>query len=341
MDPHGLGRWSFTTITGKNNRKILVITIYQVCQTRIATAGSNTAYAQQWHILRQKGETTPDPRKSFKKDLDQFLAPHHEEGSEILLLGDFNETIGESIHGIDAIIHKYELIDLMAYHHGIEDKIETYARGNKRIDYAFGTNLLNESVVRIGYTPYNYVITSDHRGLFIDLNADEFLGGNPNQLMSSVLRGIKSTDPNNCRKYVAAVNKYLKAHRVFKRVKRLETQTERRGFTLMIQRGWEKVDRDLLRACIHAEKTTKGRDRPVWSPKLHQASMMVAFWKIKVSAFKNHCNFDPRLDALLKQLDWETSTPPIEPTYPETCNKLRGAQNKIRKIRKQAETHRS
>jgi hypothetical protein len=33
-------------------------------------------------------------------------------------------------------------------------------------------------IIRIGYTP-NFVITSDHRGLFIDLNADSFLGGDP------------------------------------------------------------------------------------------------------------------------------------------------------------------
>jgi hypothetical protein len=63
----------------------------------------------------------------------------------------------------------------MPYNHGIDGELETYSRGNKRLDYAFGSQLLNDSIIRIGYTPYNFVITSDHRGLFIDLNADSSL----------------------------------------------------------------------------------------------------------------------------------------------------------------------
>jgi hypothetical protein len=92
MDPHSLGRWSYVTITGKNGRNILITTVYQTCKARIAAVGAKTAYAQQWHILRRKGETNPDPRKSFKTDLDAFLAPHHAAGTELLIMGDFNEN---------------------------------------------------------------------------------------------------------------------------------------------------------------------------------------------------------------------------------------------------------
>jgi hypothetical protein len=281
----------------------------------------------------------PDPRKSFKTDLDLFLAPYHPAGSEILLLGDFNEALGASTNCLDAIINKYNLIDLMPYHHGIEGEIETYYRGNKHLDYAFGTQLLNESILRIGFTPYNFVITSDHRGLFIDLHANSFLGGDPNQLMSHALRGIKSSDPKKCRAYVSAVTKYLTAHHVFARVTRLEVQSEIRGFTIGIQKGWEKIDRDLLQACIHAERLPRCRDRPAWSPKLHQASMMVAFWKIKISEIKNEYGFSHKLESVLTQIDWADSLPTAS-TYVEGCTKLRSSQNKIRTIRKQVNKHR-
>jgi hypothetical protein len=62
----------------------------------VSQHGAKTAYAQQWHILRRNGEANPDPRKSFKIDLDAFLAPHHAVGTELLIMGDFNETVGES-----------------------------------------------------------------------------------------------------------------------------------------------------------------------------------------------------------------------------------------------------
>jgi hypothetical protein len=257
MDTHGLGRWSYITITGKNGRKILITTLYQTCKSRIAAVGTKTVYAQQWHLLRQQGDLHPDPRKSFHQDLDKFLEPHMAADTEIILLGDFNETLGESFHGLDALINKYALLDLLPYHHGIDGEIETYSRGCKQLDYAFGTQILAESIVRVGYTPYNFVITSDHRGLFIDFNADSFLRGNPSQLMSHALRGIKSSDPKKCRQYVTAVNKYLSDHKVYDRVIGLEKQAEKRGFTITVQNGWEKIDQDLLRACMYAESITQ------------------------------------------------------------------------------------
>lgn len=89
MDSHRLGRWSHVTITGKNGRKVLITTVYQACKASIAAVGAKTAYAQQWHLLRQKGDPQPDPRKRFHQDLDEFLAPYMEAGTEILILGDF------------------------------------------------------------------------------------------------------------------------------------------------------------------------------------------------------------------------------------------------------------
>jgi hypothetical protein len=130
MDTHGLGRWSYITITGKNGRRVLVTTVSQTCKTRIAVAGAKTACAQQWHLLRQQGDPQPDPGKRFHQDLDKFLQPHMAAGKELILLGDFNETLGGSFHGLDALINKYALLDLLPYHHGIDGEVETYARGS-------------------------------------------------------------------------------------------------------------------------------------------------------------------------------------------------------------------
>jgi hypothetical protein len=55
--------------------------------------------------LRQAGNQKPNPRKGFIADLDTFLAPCHAAGAEILLMGDFNKTLGDSAQGLDAIIN--------------------------------------------------------------------------------------------------------------------------------------------------------------------------------------------------------------------------------------------
>ena len=95
MDSHGLGHWSYIRIHGKNGREIIIVKAYQACKASIGTIGSKTAYAQQWHLLQQAGDTKPDPRKIFIKGLTDSLSLHHHiSGTEILLMGDFNETLG-------------------------------------------------------------------------------------------------------------------------------------------------------------------------------------------------------------------------------------------------------
>jgi hypothetical protein len=260
IDSHGLGRWSYALIHGKNGREVLIATAYQACKASIGTSGSKTAYSQQWHLIRQSGDLKPDPHKRFITDLDAFLLTHHTKGVEILLMGDFNETLGDSLQGLDAILNKYSLLDLLPYHHGMEGEVETHSRGSKRLDYVFGTQELAESIVRIGVTPYNFVIASDHRGLFIDFNIDAFLGGESSHLMSPALRGINSNSPKQCRKYVEAVTTYLTKHSVFERAHRLQAITDLHGLTPALAIRWERIDRDLLRACLHAERLTNSRD---------------------------------------------------------------------------------
>ena len=88
-------------------------------------------------VLRQAGDTTPDPRKQFIKDLTDFPSPHHRSGTEILLMGDFDETLGVSNRGLDSIVNKFNLLDLLPYHHGMEGEIETYSM----LDFSTLTNL--------------------------------------------------------------------------------------------------------------------------------------------------------------------------------------------------------
>jgi len=134
----------------------------------------------------------------------------------------------------------------------MEGEIETYSRGSKRLDYAFGKQELAESIVRIGLTPYNFVISSHHRGLFIDFDMDAFLRGDPSHLMSPAIRGIKSNPRKQCQKYVEAMTKYLTEHKVFDRAAQAQQQTETYGLTPQIAQNWERIDRELLRACLNA-----------------------------------------------------------------------------------------
>jgi hypothetical protein len=87
-DPRGLGRWTYVRLKGKNNSRILVVTIYQVCKTTIHSAGDSTAFSQQWNLLRADGQDRPNPRAQFCTDLSAFLSDYPND--PIVLAGDIN-----------------------------------------------------------------------------------------------------------------------------------------------------------------------------------------------------------------------------------------------------------
>ena len=63
MDSHSLGRWMECVRThGKSRKVVLIVTAYQVCKASISIIGSKTAFAQQLHLLRQRGDNKPEPQ---------------------------------------------------------------------------------------------------------------------------------------------------------------------------------------------------------------------------------------------------------------------------------------
>jgi hypothetical protein len=89
QDSRGLGRWTFIKISSKK-RSIIIITAYRPCVSQ----GPSTTWIQQWSLLREEGEVNPDPIKCFYRDIEQQLMQWKENGYEIILMIDANESIG-------------------------------------------------------------------------------------------------------------------------------------------------------------------------------------------------------------------------------------------------------
>ena len=52
-DKEGLGRWSFVTYGGKNNKKVTLVSAYRTCKPN-DNQGVSTAHSQQWDILEER-----------------------------------------------------------------------------------------------------------------------------------------------------------------------------------------------------------------------------------------------------------------------------------------------
>ena len=75
-------------------------------------------------------------RKQFYRDLNCVLANLRKKGHSIILASDFNKSMGDDPNGLDRLIIKHGLMDLVTYRHG-HHNTPTYYRGSKRIDYIF------------------------------------------------------------------------------------------------------------------------------------------------------------------------------------------------------------
>lgn len=300
-----LGRWTSARLTGKHGRKVIIMTIYQVCKNSIQRAGPKQAFTQQWALLRSQDNENPDPRLQFAIDLDSFLEPYAAAGDEILIMGDFNEWLGSSDDtALKDLIQKYGLHDVLGHYHDTDTEVATYKRGSKRIDYFLATGPLTEAVIRSGMLPFDELYSSDHRGMFLDIDVDAFLGGDPPSLMSRALRGVNSQSPKQSRTYVATLHEQLSQHNLFDRVKKLSTATNEHGLTDQLKVKWETVDRDLTDACRYAEKKSGNSDRPPWSPKLHNAHLEVLYWKTTLSGLRTERDVTPVTQQLLQRLCW-------------------------------------
>ena len=92
------GRWVSQTYRGREARRITVISVYQVV-AKTSRVGTSTADAQQRSLLLKTQDAVTDPRKAFKRDLRVFVQECLNEGHELLLVGDFNESIGSDTSG--------------------------------------------------------------------------------------------------------------------------------------------------------------------------------------------------------------------------------------------------
>jgi hypothetical protein len=215
-DPHVLGRGSYIRLHGKQGESLVVVTVYRVCNSNIGKAGSSTAFHQEWHLLRLSDHLKPNPRKNFIVDLIKEIKKWKLEGAHVILGGDFNKNLGDTIDGLSHLMSICTLTGVHAFFHGVSDEPNTYVRGSKHLDYIFATTGVLPFVRSCGIEAFFTTVHSDHRGLFLDIDITALLGGEMAKLQPRALRGISSTSPH-AEKYIDNLYMQLVTHNVYRR----------------------------------------------------------------------------------------------------------------------------
>ena len=137
---------------------------------QITPAGNDTLYAQQMSLYLLDGEVDLQPRQLFIRDLLKVIETAKDDNQDIILMGDFNETIGDDPQMMAKILAAGHLTDVHANKHGYGKNIATYIRGTRRVDYCFVSLQIIDHVIRCGIETFHARMRSDHRGYFVDIS---------------------------------------------------------------------------------------------------------------------------------------------------------------------------
>ena len=109
------------------------------------------------------------------------------------------------------------MIDPITNQHGTRNEPNTYKRGSQRIYYILCSNGLTPFIKPCGLLPFDFIKTSDHRGLYIDIDLDPILKDPLHQFINNKCRLLRT----NNRKYVTKdkihIMKYIQQHGPFNR----------------------------------------------------------------------------------------------------------------------------
>jgi hypothetical protein len=220
------GQWSYLHLQGKNDTVITYITVYQVCKKPTNGQGI-TAFHQQEITFRTEKRLNTNPRHNFREDLIRFVKAQQARGYLIILASDFNEDISTNHTNLQHISQHCQLLDIWKQRIPHHKEPSTYIRGSKRIDYTLISRQLSPAVEAVGYEPFYYTTSSDHRGMFIDFNTDKLFGNKTNTMHSAKSWLLNLKFPLGRKIYILAAADHAHQHNLFERLQTFMDSHER------------------------------------------------------------------------------------------------------------------
>ena len=182
QDKTGLGRWSGLSIRGKNNNILSMVTAYRTCDGSRRTAPLGSTFHRETEFLINKARDTQSSRtrisarEAFLNDMTTQIHELRDAGHAVLLMLDANSTMSDD-RAFRSMVEKCGLTDL----HRSDPAPSTYIGATaRRIDYMLGCPKILDSMTRHGTLAYHEGPQSDHRALYVDLDAHKLLAHHAN-----------------------------------------------------------------------------------------------------------------------------------------------------------------
>ena len=297
VDSSGLGRWTYTTLQGKQAIKLSIFPAYRVCN-HSGEPGSLTSHMQQTTALELKNlahrianpgvkrSPSTDPRTSFIQDLIIAVKSCIAKGHKVIIMLDGNETWEESFdrHGnirpgsIGDLIDSCDLTDILQQRFGVRAPTTTKTP-NRPIDMILTHGI---DVARAGILEADSPSASDHLALWLDLDVSTTFGDLSSPMQSLPQRLLTSKNLQTTTNYMEEVSSQFLYHciearlqillDIFEATKTLDAAQQKALFTL---------DSQVTQIMLRAEKKSskKSTRKSKWSPAFKQAGQAVSYWE--------------------------------------------------------------
>jgi hypothetical protein len=257
-----MGQWAYQILQGKSYG-VMMISAYQVCK-RPTNEHGMAAFHQQQVSLHRKGRLDTNPRRNFQRDLRKFIHQRKELGDRICLTGDFNESMDDHNSQMLSLAINCNLTDPWQHFNPFHPDFATYSRSTKRIDYALVSHEILPSIQAIGYLPFHYLSSTDHRSFFIDFDTAKLFGNHKITLANESNRNFSSRDPRSVAVYLDAVWNHASSNNLFDKTSKLLAQDRVDASSL------ETIDSIIQQSCELADKSCETFPKPWWSQRLNQ-----------------------------------------------------------------------
>ena len=278
-DESGLGRWSWIRIKGNNNLVTTIISAYLPCIPRKQSLLST--YAQQSRYWAIRGINIC-AKKKCRNDLLQFIKNRKQEGENIILMVDGNESmrIGKLASALreDSVGMRDPIRSRIG-----SKKFPTWFRGNDQIDAIWISE--NITATKITFLPFFFSI-GDHRGIMMDIPEEILLGNKIIKIPRPTARRLISKRPDVKQKYIKALEQYMIEQDVPKKILQIKKEKNNMS-TSCLTAALNHLDHIKTAGMKYAEKRCRKfhMGQVPYNPGLTQMALTVIFWRLMKRKF--------------------------------------------------------
>ena len=262
------GRWIMHEFVGKQ-KPLRAYTLYRVNPK--SGKADLSSWAQQKRYLQQNNVDS-DPRTQVIDDILNDIELSIQNGCSVILMADLNEHV-TSREKTNKKLYSLGLHNVMQAKLNTDILPRTHRRGCQAIDHVWVTASLLHAIPKAGFAPFDYLGTSDHRGLCFDVDLEQLLDFNIIPLQSMPHRRLQSQIPKRVKKYMEVLSKKWNDFNIDARLQQIN-ENIRHGALSTLEKDLNNLDQNINDAMRHAERKccgVPGRVSTYWSPTYHNA----------------------------------------------------------------------